>query len=199
MGQTVTRIELDGSPVDVVLSGPADSINSVETISSLVIAGPLGIAVLNDIATVQVESGPVAISRTDRLRSASVSGDIAADDTQAVGLEIQEKIDALILPPGVTVTNAGVFTQIAEGFEDIFLAMAIGIILVYLVMVGSLGSLRNPFVIVTSLPLALIGALGRVGDHRTFARPAGHDGHSAAHRHRGNERGRACVLCRAAP
>ena len=159
VGQTVTRIELDGSPVDVVLSGPADRINSVETISSLVIAGPLGIAALNDIATVQVESGPVAISRTDRLRSASVSGDITADDTQAVGLEIQEKIDALILPPGVTVTNAGVFTQIAEGFEDIFLAMAIGIILVYLVMVGSLGSLRNPFVIVTSLPLALIGAL----------------------------------------
>ena len=37
--------------------------------------------------------------------------------------------------------------------------MGVGIILVYLVMVGSLGSLRNPFVIVTSLPLALIGAL----------------------------------------
>ena len=51
------------------------------------------------------------------------------------------------------------FAQITEGFEDIFIAMAVGIILVYLVMVGSLGSLRNPFVIVTSLPLALIGAL----------------------------------------
>ena len=101
----------------------------------------------------------MAISRTDRLRSASVSGDITADDTQAIGLLIQEKIDALNLPPGVTVTNAGVFSQITEGFEDIFLAMGVGIILVYLVMVGSLGSLRNPFVIVTSLPLALIGAL----------------------------------------
>ena len=159
VGQKVTQIDLDGAPVDVFLSGPAGRINSVETIGSLIIAGPFGVAALSDIASVQIEAGPVAISRTDRLRSASVSGDITADDTQAIGLLIQEKIDALDLPPGVTVTNAGVFSQIAEGFEDIFLAMGVGIILVYLVMVASLGSLRNPFVIVTSLPLALIGAL----------------------------------------
>ena len=159
VGQKVTQIDLDGAPVDVFLSGPADRINSVETIGSLIIAGPFGVAPLSDIASVQIEAGPVAISRTDRLRSASVSGDITADDTQAIGLLIQEKIDALDLPPGVTVTNAGVFSQITEGFEDIFLAMGVGIILVYLVMVASLGSLRNPFVIVTSLPLALIGAL----------------------------------------
>ena len=159
VGQKVTQIDLDGAPVDVFLSGPAGRINSVETIGSLIIAGPFGVASLSDIASVQIEAGPVAISRTDRLRSASVSGDITADDTQAIGLLIQEKIDALDLPPGVTVTNAGVFAQITEGFEDIFIAMGVGIILVYLVMVGSLGSLRNPFVIVTSLPLALIGAL----------------------------------------
>ena len=159
VGQKVTQIDLDGAPVDVFLSGPAGRINSVETIGSLIIAGPFGVAALSEIASVQIEAGPVAISRTDRLRSASVSGDITADDTQAIGLLIQDKIDALDLPPGVTVTNAGVFAQITEGFEDIFLAMGVGIILVYLVMVGSLGSLRNPFVIVTSLPLALIGAL----------------------------------------
>lgn len=159
VGQTVTQIDVDGSPIDVILTGPAESVNSVETIRSLMIAGPLGIASLGDIAAVLVEPGPVAIRRTDRLRSASISGDITVDDTQAVGVEIQEKIDALDLPPGVTVTNAGVFTQITEGFEDIFIAMAVGILLVYFVMVGSLGSLRNPFVIVTSLPLALIGAL----------------------------------------
>ena len=51
--------------------------------------------------------------------------------------------------------------------------MAVGIILMYFVMVGSLGSLRNPFVIITSLPLALIGvtvALAVTG--RTLGLPA---------------------------
>ena len=76
-----------------------------------------------------------------------------------MGQEIQQIIDGLTLPSGVGVTNGGVFAQIAEGFEAIFIAMIVGVVGVYLVMVASLGSLRNPFVIITSLPLAIIGAL----------------------------------------
>ena len=159
VGQTVTQVEVDVGAVDVVLVGRSDDINSVEKVSGLMIAGPLGLAPLGDIASVGIAEGPVTISRTDGLRSASISGSITSDDTQAVGLEIQDKIDSLALPPGVEVTSGGVFSQIAEGFQDIFLAMAVGVVLVYLVMVASLGSLRNPFVIVTSLPLAIIGAL----------------------------------------
>ena len=101
----------------------------------------------------------MTIIRTDGNRSASISGSITSDDTQAVGQEIQQIIDGLTLPPGVGVTNGGVFAQIAEGFEAIFIAMIVGVVGVYLVMVASLGSLRNPFVIITSLPLAIIGAL----------------------------------------
>ena len=159
VGQTVTQVEVDGRSIDVVLAGRSDDINSVEKVSGLMIAGPLGLAPLGDIASVGIAEGPVTISRTDGARSASISGSISSDDTQAVGLEIQKKIDSLALPAGVEVTSGGVFSQIAEGFQDIFLAMAVGIVLVYLVMVASLGSLRNPFVIVTSLPLAIIGAL----------------------------------------
>ena len=159
IGQTVTQVEVDGSTIDVALAGRSADIDSVEKLDGLMIAGPLGAVPLGTIASVQVQPGPVTISRTDGVRSASITGSIASDDTQAVGIEIQQKIDGLSLPPGVEVTSGGVFAQIAEGFQDIFLAMAVGIVLVYLVMVAGLGSLRNPFVIVTSLPLALIGAL----------------------------------------
>lgn len=158
-GQRVTQVGIQGTPIDVFLIGRSDDIDSIEKISALMIAGPGGTAQLSDIASVQIQKGPVTISRTDTLRSASIGGSITSDDTQAVGLEIQKKIDGLILPPGVKVSNGGVFQQIAEGFQDIFLAMAVGIVLVYLVMVASLGSLRNPCVVVASLPLALIGAL----------------------------------------
>ena len=159
VGQTVTQVEVDGRTIDVALTGRSGDIDSVEKVESLMVAGPLGAVPLGTIASVQVQPGPVTISRTDGVRSASITGSIASDDTQAVGIEIQEKIDGLPLPPGVEVASGGVFAQIAEGFQDIFLAMAVGIVLVYLVMVAGLGSLRNPFVIVTSLPLALIGAL----------------------------------------
>lgn len=159
VGQQVTQVKVNNVPVDVVLRGQSNDINSIEKVGMLTIVGPMGTALLNEIALLQIQDGPISISRTDGLRSAAISGRITSDDTRAVGERIQEKIDSIKRPPGLKISSGGVFQQITEGFQDIFLSMAIGIVLVYLVMVASLGSLRNPFVIVSSLPLALIGAL----------------------------------------
>ena len=173
VGRTVTTISIDGEDTEVVLSGGRDAVSSLDRVGELVIAGPGGTAPLKDLARLNTREGPVTISRTDRQRSASITGDITADDTQAVGVEIDGIIADLDLPPGVTVTSGGIFADIAEGFQAIFLSMAVGIALMYMVMVGSLGSLRNPFIIITSLPLALIGvmvALAITG--RTLGLPA---------------------------
>ena len=143
----------------MVLSGNRRAANGIGAVESLIIAGPLGSAPLGELAEVVVKEGPVTISRTDGLRSATITGDIVAEDTQQVGRLIDEKIVALSLPPGVSITSGGIFADIAEGFQAIFISMAVGVVLVYLVMVASLGSLRNPVVIVTTLPFALIGAL----------------------------------------
>ncbi len=159
IGQTVTNVSIDGDIVDVSLSGNPSAVNGIENIQNLMITGPGGAVPLEDVAEVVTEEGPVTIVRTDGVRSATVTGDVVSDDAQAVGNRIDQKIAALDLPPGVQVAIGGVFEDIGEIFLSIFIAMAIGIVLVYLVMVASLGSLRNPIVIVTTLPLALIGAL----------------------------------------
>ena len=159
IGQTVTTMTVDGETVDVVLVGDPRSAAGVEQIQALKIVGPVGTAPLGEIADPVVREGPVSISRTDGVRSASITGNIVVDDTQAVGALIDEKIAELPERPGVNVESGGVFAEIAEGFQAIFVTMVIGIVLVYLVMVASLGSLRNPFVIVTTLPFALIGVL----------------------------------------
>ena len=159
IGQTVTTMNVDGETIDVFLVGDPRSAAGVESIKSLVIVGPAGTAPLGEIADPVVREGPVSISRTDGVRSASITGDIIVDDTQAVGALIDEKIAELPERPGVKVTSGGIFAEITEGFQAIFITMIIGIVLVYLVMVASLGSLRNPFVIVTTLPFALIGVL----------------------------------------
>ena len=160
IGETVTRITIDDTVTDVVLSGDRRSLaGGIPAVESLIIAGPLGSTPLGELAEVVVREGPVTISRTDGLRSATITGDIVAEDAQQVGRLIDEKIAAIALPPGVSITSGGLFADIAEGFQAIFISMAVGVVLVYLVMVTSLGSLRNPIVIVTTLPFALIGAL----------------------------------------
>ena len=173
VGQEVSQITLDGVATAVVVRGRPEDIDSVDKLRDIVVSGPLGEASLGEVAEVTFEEAPVSISRSDGRRSASISGSITSEDTQAVGRAVQRAIDATSLPPGVEVTTGGIFQQIAEGFQDIFLAMAVGVVLVYLVMVASLGSLRNPIVIVMSLPLALVGALGALAiTGRTLGLPA---------------------------
>ena len=159
IGQTVTTMTIDGETVDVVLVGDPRSVGSIDAIQSLTIFGPTGSATLGDLAEPVVREGPVSISRTDGVRSASITGDVIGEDTQGIGVLVEEKIAEFQLPVGVSVSSGGIFADIAEGFQAIFISMIVGIVLVYLVMVASLGSLRNPFVIVLTLPLALIGVL----------------------------------------
>ncbi|HCU80280.1 MAG TPA: hypothetical protein DGN60_03840, partial [Chloroflexi bacterium] len=173
VGQKVAKLTLDGQTVDVVLKGRPEDVDSIDKVKNLSVSGPISSAPLGSIAEVVLEDAPLNITRSSGKRSANITGAITGSDTQAIGILVQEKIDELNLPPGVEVKSGGVFDQIAEGFQDIFLAMAIGIMLVYLVMAAGLGALRNPFVIIMSLPLAMIGALVALAiTGRTLGLPA---------------------------
>ncbi len=159
LGSKVGEIDLNESTLDLVIRGRTEDAETLNQLKDLVIEGPRGMVKLGSISEIAIEPGPVIINRYDLDRSAIITGEITAVNTQAVGAEVQAAIAGLDLPPGVQVKTGGIFQQIREGFEDIFIAMAVGIVLVYLVMVASLGSLRDPFIVVLSLPLAVVGAL----------------------------------------
>ena len=131
----------------------------MDELKNICIHGALGTVKLGSISDIGIDQGPVSISRFDLERSVTISGEITEEDTRAVGVKVDSMIQNLDMPPGVSVETGGIFSQIGEGFQDVFTAMLIGIILVYLVMVASLGSLRDPFIVVLSLPLAIVGAL----------------------------------------
>ena len=159
VGQVVTEVEFADLTMDVVIRGRPEDVNDINKLEALDIEGPFGTVKLGAISTISLQEGPVSISRYDGERSATVSAGIVARDTQGVGRAVGAKIAALDIPPSVKVKTGGIFQQIAEGFQDVFTAMAVGIVLVYLVMVATLGSLRNPLVVVLCLPLAAVGAL----------------------------------------
>jgi HAE1 family hydrophobic/amphiphilic exporter-1 len=163
VGRAVTEIDVDNVTLDVVVRGMPEDVDDIEKLKGLDIEGPFGAVKLGSISRIGIERGPVAVTRFDRERSATITGTITAVDTRAVGAEVQDAIDSLTLAPGVEVRTGGIFDQVNEGFQDVFLAMGIGVVLVYLVMVASLGSLRDPFIIVFSLPFAVVGALIALG------------------------------------
>ncbi len=158
-GQKVGSMLIDGRELKVMLTGGEGMFGGVEALRGVGISGPLGRATLGEVAHITISESPTKISRSDGKRAATVTGSITAGDTRAVQVEVEETIDELKLPQGVEIATGGIFSDIEQGFKDIYLAMAISVALVYIVLVASMGSLRNPFVILFSLPLAGIGAL----------------------------------------
>ena len=100
------------------------------------------------------------IRRVNGTRAITISGIITSTNTQGVSRQVDLIVSEIGLPDGVELAEGGVFADIQESFTQMGIAMAIGVLLVYLVMVVSQRSLLTPFIIVFSIPLASIGAFG---------------------------------------
>jgi HAE1 family hydrophobic/amphiphilic exporter-1 len=164
VGQEATKAQVDPAhdPLPVFVQVDPAQVNSVETLRAL----PVGTAAtvpLGSIAAVNQVDAQGSITRVDQAPAATVSAEIASNDTGAVSKEVQQEIDALVaagkIPSGVNVKLAGVTSQMNEAFGNLFLSMGVAILLVYVMMVLTFNSLITPFIILFSLPLATIGAL----------------------------------------
>jgi HAE1 family hydrophobic/amphiphilic exporter-1 len=155
-GATVEGVVVDGAAVDVSIALPADATAGADALGSLSVGDDV---VLSDVATISETAAPSAVTASDGQRSATVTGTITDENTGAVNAEITTALDGLDLPDGVEASAGGVTQTQAESFGGLFQAMGFAVILVYLVLVATFGSLVTPLVILLSLPLAAIGAL----------------------------------------
>ena len=158
-GNDSADLNLSGDTYDVVVRGQADQVDEIIELQALPIAGPFGAVPLGSISDVKTTVGPSVVTHYDGDRSVTITGEIEARDPQAVSSRINGIIANAGFPPGVTVRQGGFASDIEEQFQNVYVAMAIGLALVYLVMVATLGSLRDPFIVVLSMPLAVVGAL----------------------------------------
>ena len=172
-GTDVAEVNLTGERLDLVVRGAKSAIDEPLDLQQLPIAGNASAVPLGSISETKFTVGPNVVTHYDGDRSATISGGLVGRDAGAIG----ERIDAIVadteLPPGVRVRSGGVFSNIREEFNNVYVAMVIGVSLVYLVMVATLGSLKVPFIVVLSMPLAVVGALiALVVTDRSLSLPA---------------------------
>ena len=114
---------------------------------------------LNQFADVKQELGATKLERRDRIPAITVNAQVIGRPVGTVGADIQKIINTKKLPEGVSVEYAGQLQQQSDAFGSLGIAMLIAIVFVYLVMVGLYDSFLYPFIVLFSLPVALIGAL----------------------------------------
>jgi len=149
---------INGESYEVFVKGVASGLSGVAQAKELRIGYPQSLA-LSDIADVELLERQTHISRTDLNLSATIRGAITADDVGSVSMEVQKKIDALQLPPGVEVKIGGVAEMMGETFSRMGIAILAAIVISLLILVVTMRSILNPFIILVSLPLATIGAM----------------------------------------
>lgn len=159
-GELATRYTWRDRKIDVLVRSVTPQQASIEDIRSLVVnpssARPV---TLDAVADVSVALGPAEIRRVAQERVAIVSADIAYGDLGAAAQAAERLIGSMPLPPNVTTSVAGQNEEKEASFRSMQFALALAVFLVYLVMASQFESLIHPFVILFTIPLALVGAV----------------------------------------
>ncbi|MBI2912373.1 MAG: efflux RND transporter permease subunit [Chloroflexi bacterium] len=157
LGLPLGSIQIDGRPVPAVLRVDGGQGFAAESFGQLALGLP-GRPHLEDLAELETAQGPATVTRVDQRRAATITANIMGTDLADVSSRVDDVVASVEREPGVEVRVGGIFAQQEEAFSDLYLAMAIGVLVVYLVMVASLGSLANPLIILFSLPFVSIGS-----------------------------------------
>jgi HAE1 family hydrophobic/amphiphilic exporter-1 len=112
------------------------------------------------VAAISDGVGPAQIDHLDRDRLITVQANVDGRPLGDVTKAIDARLATITLPPGYRITQGGDAADQAEVFGRIFSALGIAVLLMYLVLVMQFGSFLEPFAILLSLPLSLIGVVG---------------------------------------
>jgi HAE1 family hydrophobic/amphiphilic exporter-1 len=128
----------------------------------LVVAGPNGLPStlpLGQVATITESTGPAIIDHLDRELVVTVEANTSGRASGDVASDIEQRVKRLTLPPGVRYTMGGESKDQNEVFGQIFFALGVALMLMYLILVVQFGSFLDPVAIMISLPLSLIGVM----------------------------------------
>jgi HAE1 family hydrophobic/amphiphilic exporter-1 len=133
---------------------------SLDEILDLTLTTDSGEAVaLRNVVATEASRGPVLIDRKDQQRRVTVTANIAGRDLGSVAADVQARLNGIPRPVGYDLTVAGKFEEQQKAFRELVVSLLLALVLVYTVLACQYESLRDPLVVMFSVPLAIIGVL----------------------------------------
>ncbi|REN16843.1 AcrB/AcrD/AcrF family protein, partial [Mycobacterium tuberculosis] len=159
-GDVATRYSFRDRKIDVLVRAQEGDRASVDSIRRLIVnPGSTRPVTLDSVAEVVATNGPSEIHRADQTRVAVVSANLRDIDLGGAVREVQDMVAKQPLGAGVGMHIGGQGEELADSARSLIFAFGLAIFLVYLVMASQFESLLHPFVILFTIPLALVGAI----------------------------------------
>jgi len=158
LGNVSTEFSKRDREIDIRVRARKKDISSVDDLENFIVNPegdrPIPLAA---VAEINVEKSPGEIRRLNQERVAIVSANLVGRDLRSSVTDIEEKISNIRMPDGYEVAVSGQSREMLVAFSSMSFAILLAIFLVYIVMASQFESLLHPFVIMFTIPFALVG------------------------------------------
>jgi multidrug efflux pump subunit AcrB len=149
---------ITGNQYNILVRLSEDYRSQIDDLKNIVLTSSEGQPVLlGNIATVERANAPVQIDRKYQQRIVDVTANVTGRDLGSVAADVSKGLASLTVPQGFELRLSGNVEQQQKTFRDLLLAFGLAILLVYVVMASQFQSLMDPFIIMFTVPLGIVG------------------------------------------
>ncbi len=160
-GRVVTRYKRDAEQFDVLVQTGAEGRTTPEAIDKLFVRGRNDAMVpLSSLVKIRESVGPRELNHFNQRRSVAISANLAPGYSLGEALSFLDATAAKVLPPGYATELNGVSREFRASSGALSLVFGLALLFIFLVLAAQFESFVDPFIILLSVPLALVGALG---------------------------------------
>jgi HAE1 family hydrophobic/amphiphilic exporter-1 len=158
-GTVATTYRKGGKEYDVKIKFDERYANNLGRIKTMTITTPMGEVPMRNFLVDTISTGPVTIKHEDNERIVTVTANVEGRDLNQVARDVIKKMNSLPAPAGVNAKMGGSYEQMQTTFRDLGFVILLSLALVYLIMAGQFESFKEPFVIMFTIPLGVIGVM----------------------------------------
>ena len=170
-GVTATKFKEQGREIDIKVRLRPEDRKRLSSVRNILIHSPLGIDVpLSEVAYITHGVGPSEIKRLDQQRVILVTANVAARPLDKVIEDVNKAVESVMamhvdvkkqavkqVEKDFTIQLAGENQEMKESFMSLMFALILSVLLVYMIMASEFESFWQPFIIMFTVPLSLIG------------------------------------------
>ncbi len=158
LGTVPTRFREEDRQIDIRVRNDEPRRSSIDDVRNLIIQGRSGEQLrLLTVADIREARGPAEIHRIQQQRAAVISANLKGRGLGAVVKDIRSVLGEIDIPRGITRELGGQIEEMKISFASLRFALLLAVFLVYLVMAATFESLVHPFIVLFTIPLALVG------------------------------------------
>ncbi|PLX47994.1 MAG: acriflavin resistance protein [Desulfobulbaceae bacterium] len=133
---------------------------AIDDILDLILTTPTGTKVpLRNLVNTMPSRGPALVERKDQQRLISIKANVAGRDTGSVAADISTALSTIATPAGYELRVAGTIEEQQKANRELFTSLGLALVLVFMVLACQYESLRDPLIVMASVPLAAVGVL----------------------------------------